>query len=699
MNHVKGRDRFYILPLVIFFGLSIPAMRADQWTAPTQEELTMTSQPEVPGAAAVYLYKEEITEDKFHSWSVYVRLKVLTDKGKDYANVELHYASERDGGGYTVGDIAGRTIHPDGTIIPFTGKPYQKLIEKTQESKHMAKVFTLPDVEVGSIIEYRYTLRYDDHYFMPPRWYVQSELYSRKAHYIWKPTGEQLVSNDDRGQLTNGIAWFPVLPANTEIKQTRLPATSIDRNGQLIFELNMHDVPPTPQEEFMPPLHSFSYRVIFYYTPYRSRDEFWKSEGKYWSKRSDKFIGPGPKVDAAVRELSTPSDTQDQKLRKIYANIMKIENTDFTREHSTNEDKSEGLKEIHTTDDILERKRGSSDQIAALFVAMARAAGMKAYLMYVTNRDRSIFVDTFPSLSQLDDYIAIVNVDGKEQFFDPGSRYCPYQHLAWKHTMVGGLRQTDNGTTLASSPAEPYTASNTQRLGDLVMDEHGVVTGSITMAYTGAPALDWRHRVLSGDEASLNRELRTNMEHMLHDGMDVQVKSIEKLEEYEQPLVVKFSVKGPIGASTGKRLLVPNDIFMSNAKPTFPHEKRELPVDFRYPHMTLDAVRITFPATVKVESSPAADQFKFQNYALYKLSSVSTSNSITMRRTFLLGESIYMPKESRPPFLLQQVRNQRPGEHRSHRCPRSGCEACDRELSIIRFAVPGMRQTFTFSFA
>ncbi len=155
-----------------------------------------------------------------HAWSIYVRLKVLTEKGKEYANVELKYASGNNGGGYTVSDIQGRTIHPDGTIIPFTGKPYEKLIEKTQGYegfKYMAKVFTLPDVEVGSIIEYRYSLRYDDNYFMSPDWFIQSELFLRKGHYLWKPTGEQLLhrSSGGREQVTNSIGWFPVLPAGT----------------------------------------------------------------------------------------------------------------------------------------------------------------------------------------------------------------------------------------------------------------------------------------------------------------------------------------------------------------------------------------------------------------------------------------------------------------------------------------------------
>src|SRR5271170_7492603 len=160
-----------------------------QWTVPTPEELSMTSQPEVPGAAAVYLFREEIDEDQVHMSSSYVRLKVLNERGKEFADVELPYATGENG--YSVDDIQGRTIHPDGTIIPFTGKPYQKLVEKTQGAKFMAKVFTLPDVEIGSIIEYRFKRHYDGNTYFTPQWYIQSNLWIRKGHYLWQtvPTG------------------------------------------------------------------------------------------------------------------------------------------------------------------------------------------------------------------------------------------------------------------------------------------------------------------------------------------------------------------------------------------------------------------------------------------------------------------------------------------------------------------------------
>ncbi len=125
-----------------------PALNA-QWTAPTPEELSMTSIPEVPGAPAVYLWKEELADDGLHMQSFYVRLKVLTEGGKEYANVELPYLS--GDAGRSIDTIAGRTIHSDGTIIPFTGKPYEKVVEKMQGYKVKVKIFTLPSVEVGSI--------------------------------------------------------------------------------------------------------------------------------------------------------------------------------------------------------------------------------------------------------------------------------------------------------------------------------------------------------------------------------------------------------------------------------------------------------------------------------------------------------------------------------------------------------------------
>jgi len=611
-----------------------------QWTAPTPEELSMTSQSEVPGAAAVYLFREEITDDNLHYWSKYVRLKVLTEAGKEYANVELTQYQDRDSGGYTVADIKGRTIHPDGTIIPFTGKPFERLIEKAEGYKKIAKIFTLPGVEVGSIIEYRYELRYDRDRFIAPSWFVQSELYSRKAHYLWKPTDEHLLTRDERGgHLTSAVGWTPVLPTGFEVKQSREKG-----GGQATVELNIHDVPPSPDEEYMPPLGSLTYRVLFYYSPYRTADDYWKNEGMRWSRLSDNFIGPGPKVRDAVKELTVGLDTPEQKLSKLYATVMRLDNTSYSRDRSAAEEQAQGGT-AKSTDDIWERKRGNDDQIAELFVAMARAAGMKAYVMEVVNRDRNLFIRAYPSFSQFDDMIAIVNIDGKERYFDPGERFCPFGHLAWKHAQVEGLRQVDDGIDFGLTPDEPYTASRTQRVAELTLNERGEAAGTIQMTWTGAPALNWRQRSLRGDRISLNHDLREAVERLMPAGLDAKVVTVENLEDYEKPLTVSYQVKGAIGTATGKRLLIPGDLFERNATPTFPHEKRQTAVYFDYPNIVQDAIRISFSSTFTVESIPPVDKFLFETFAFYSLAAESTPNTITVHRQLQLGNILYKQDE------------------------------------------------------
>jgi hypothetical protein len=632
--NVSGR----LLSLSLALASLTSVAFSQQWTPPTPEELSMTSQKEVPGAPAVYLFREETTDDHLHMFSIYTRLKVLTERGKEYSNVEISFAE--GGNGFTVDEIQGRTIHPDGAVIPFTGKPYDKLIEKTQGVKFMAKVFTMPDVEVGSIIEYRYKLRYDDWHFRSPQWYIQSNLWTRKAHYLWLPIDLSQSSRyliDSRGRTSNNISWSSMLPTGTDVLQSHAPG------GQQSLEVTAHDIPPIAEEDYMPPIRSLSYRVLFYHTAYTSADDFWKNEGKFWAKTQDKFIGPGPAVNAAVKDLVAPTDTPEQKLRKLYAAVMKLDNTRYTRQHSAEEEKAQGFKEVRTSDDIWTRKRGSDDQLVDLFVAMARAAGFNAYVGMVTNRDRNLFIKSYLTLAQLDDTIAIVNVNGKDQFFDPGTRFCPYGHLSWEHTFAEGIRQSDVGFDFFRAPGESYSFSRTQRAANLTLGQQGAVTGTISMIYMGDPAIRWRQRAVEGDSASLEREIRTSVENLVPSGLELKITSIDKLDDYEQPLVANLEVKGTLGSSTGKRVLLPGDIFEANAKPSFPHEKRDIPVYFHYPHMMQDAVRIKFPETLSVESLPATEKNSYEKSAAYTVSSESTPTSFTVRRTYILGEIIFTP--------------------------------------------------------
>lgn len=626
------------LPLLLVGVLFSSVGHAQQWMPPTAEELALTSVPEAPGASAICLFREQKTEDKQHMFSVHSRVKVLTAAGAEHGDIELRYL-QGGSSGFSLDELAGRTIHPDGTVIPFTGKPYDKLISKASGHKYMAKIFSLPDVTPGSILEYRYKVRYNDNVYVSPDWYVQDDLYTRRVHYLWHPTDRLLVTGDDRQQTISTISWTPILPAGAAVQQSK------DASGQLSFELNASNIPALFSEEHAPPLESFSYRVLFYFTPYRSHDEFWSKEGKYWAKKEDKFIGPGPAVKGAVAELVAPTDTPDQKLHKLYTAVGKLDNSDNTRAHTATEDKAQGLNAVRNTDDVWLRRRGTGDQLADLFVAMARAAGFKAYAMSVTRRDRSFFFPDYLSTAQLDDTLAIVNVDGKEQTFDPGTHLCPFHELAWQHQGAQGLRQVDGGSSIASTTSAAYTSSHVTRIADLVLDEHGVASGTLTLTYSGSPALRWRQKYAVEDEAAVRHDLTTELQEQLPGSLKLSLTSLTGIDEPEQPLVAKFGATGPVGSAAGHRLVLPAALFESTERPMFPHEKRELAVSFDYPYYYQDAVRFKLPATLALESTPAQTELHMEKLALFRLKTESTPTSVTARRDEAMGQTLFLTSE------------------------------------------------------
>src|SRR4029077_17679030 len=126
------------------------------------EDLKMTSEPKAPGAPAIILYREVDRDDNGRTSHEdnYVRIKILTEEGREQANVEIEFF-KTDG---DVVNIHARTIRPDGSSADFDGKVFEKVIEKTQGLKYLAKTFTLPEVQVGSIIEYRWTYDLREHY-------------------------------------------------------------------------------------------------------------------------------------------------------------------------------------------------------------------------------------------------------------------------------------------------------------------------------------------------------------------------------------------------------------------------------------------------------------------------------------------------------------------------------------------------------
>ena len=620
-----------------------PAFVCAQFQQPTDEELKMTADPKAPGAAAVYLDIEEIANDPMHYQSYYARIKVLTENGKELATVEVPYLK----GNKKVTDIKGRTIHADGTVIPLTVKPEDLLNEKSGEKQFGRKVFTLPSVEVGSILEYSYDLRYDDNEFSSPRWEVQRPYFVHKAHYqftpfqAFMPTGTphretSWYLTDERGRTVNSLIWWNRLPEGVTIK------TSM--NGS--YSVDVTDVPAIPDEEWMPPINSFLYRVFFYYKAASDAKDFWVSEGKLWSKDVDHFAEPSKSVKAAVDGLIAPGDSDLDKAKKLYAAVQALDNTDYSRKKSESELKQLKLKEAKHAEDTWTQKSGSSEDIAMLYLAMLRAAGLTAYAIKVVDRNKGTFDPAYMSLDQLDTTLVILSTGGKEILLDPGEKMCPFQTVNWRHSNSGGLCQSAQGVLFAGTPSQQYNDNTTLRTGNLTLDAHGGITGSITIVMAGQAALRWRQAALLNDDTELKKQFDRNLEERVPDGVEAHVDHFLGMDQPDVNLIAMVKVQGSLGTATAKRLMLPGFFFETRGHVPFVNEEKRLePVDMHYADRVADEITYHLPAGMTVEGAPQGVKIPWQGHAVMVTQTKTDPGQITIADTLAIGFTQAKPEE------------------------------------------------------
>ena len=611
---------------------AFPALLHAQFQAPAKDELEMTSDPKAPGADAVYFYREEKTDDNLHYHSYYVRIKVLTEKGKELATVRTPYERRS----FKVTDVQGRTIHRDGSVFPLTTKPSDLTDVKTKNYQANTVVFTLPNVEVGSILEYRLQLRYDDNTVSSPTWDVQQPYYVHKAHYLFIPSSGSGYITNGRGELLNRLMYASVGGIAKDVVR------QIDGR----YLLDVSDTPAIPAEDWMPPLNSLNMRLQFYYTQYYSVGEFWQKEGNRWAKETDRFANPSKTLKEAVSHIVTPTDTDDQKARKLYAEVMKLDNTSFTREKSNAERKSDKLKDIRDAEDVWTQKSGSSDDIALLYMALARAAGIRAYPLQVVNRNRAIFDPSYLSTSQLDDYLVAVDINGKEILLDPGQKYCPYGLIHWKHSLASGFRVSDKGVAPVSTPGAPYVASVVQRIADLDIDSNGGVKGTVRVVMKGQQALHWRQLSLQNDEDEVKKQFNEAVRAYMPDGVEADFTHFLGLTDYDSNLMAVVSISGNLATTTGKHVFLPELFFESHAgHPFVAQDKRTTPIDVHYPGMEQDDVTYHLPAEFTVENPPAPAQFSWPNNAVFKTATTVKGTDVNVFRVVGFNFTVLDPKD------------------------------------------------------
>jgi hypothetical protein len=589
----------------------------------------MTGDPKAPGAQAIYLYRQVDRKDLGRSNTEYnyVRIKILKEEGRESANIAIPYLSDSA----AISNVRARTVHADGSIVNFDGKVYDKMVEKTKGIKIKAKVFTVPDVQVGSIVEYHFNYDFQDGYVFNSYWPVSDDLFTRKAVFSLVPYKEFSVRWD----------WPAGLPAGTEP-----PKQGPDK----IIRMTATDVPAFQAEDFMPPENELRFRVIFIYSDEDFEPDqvrFWKKFGKKEYDRMESFTGKKKDLEAAVSQIVSPGDAPEVKLQKIYTRMEQLRNLSFEAPKSEEELKREKMKRADNAADVLKNGYGSGSDITWTFLGLARAAGFESYGLLLSRRNEYFFNEKRMNKRELDTNAVLVKVNGKDMYFDPGSLYVPYGLLPWEETGVRGMKLDKEGGSWIQVPLPDSASSQIQRTANFKLSDDGTLEGTLKLSFTGLEA--WARRVdeRNEDEEARKKSLEDELKSYVPAAIDAELTAPPDWKSTEAPLTAEFHLKisGWVSAA-GRRAILPVGIFAAPEKQIFAHADRNYPICFQFPFQKKDDVSVDLPSGWTVSSMPPAVD-KDAKAAEYTLKVEDTKSQLHIARS-VRSDLFLVPKETYP---------------------------------------------------
>ena len=624
----------------IVYGVAVPLLMlvastalsaADDWLPVPPEDLAMKDNPNQPGADAMVLYREVNEDANTSVVNNYLRIKIFTPGGvKSQSDIELPYNRAQE----SIESVRGRTIRPDGSIAEFDGRTYDKEIVKGSGIKVLAKTFTMPNVQPGSIIEYRYREQYNSDYYWTLGWTVQYSLYTRLARFSIKPN-----------------ASYYSLPLYSRSYAVPARLATVDKKPNL-YSLEIHDLPGIEEEQLMPPVSALEARVEFYY---RSReeptnetpDQYWKRIGQQWSGEVDRFVDKKKELSQDVSQAVNPADSPDTKLRKLYARVLKIHNLDMEDARTQKEAKKEEIKPNNNAEDVLKHGYGHNLDINFLMIGLARAAGFEAADVRIAPRSGMYFVPSRMASLDLSDELLWVRAGGKEYYLDPAARFYAFGVLPWYEASATGVRVSKDGSEMIETPAAQTADARIVRHVDVTVDNDMEINGKISVDFIGQEAATRRYYNRDEDEAGRKKVLGDEIKRWLSVDSTFEVTSITNWDETDAPLHVEGTFKTPsLTGGSVQRMLIPLDLFQATEVGYFQSQKRENEVDFYYPYEKVDDLVIHCPLGYKVLALPDPQKIS-PGPVSYEISAAQIPDGVEVKRQLAIN-GIRYPKTSYP---------------------------------------------------
>ena len=558
----------------------------------------------------------------------HVRMKILRKEGLKYADIEIPLRKDGSREEFLRMLKASSFTIENGSMKETALEMKNVFTEKANQYVSFKK-FAIPNVRVGSVIEYVYVMEMP-FIFNLRSWEFQSDIPKVSSEFWARIPGNYLYNISMRGYLK--------LSKNESliVKDCYTPGGG-NKADCALNKYAMKNIPALREEEYMTAKSNHLASI-----------NFELAEVRYFDGRVDRVTKEWKDADAELRQhpdfgiqLKKGKDISQQikplvagisdpltKARMVYQFIQKWYrwNGNYSKYSET------GIRKA------FDEKVGNVGDINLSLIAALKYAGLDTDPVILSTRENGLAVEIYPVISDFNYVIAKVNIGDKYYLADATDDFIPFGVLPLRCINGNGRVLSEDGSFwLEMKPTE--RAKNVTSIA-LKMDSKGIVRGTVDTRFHGYDAVTKRKEIYSfTNREEYFKKLKDGSE-----SIEITKSQLINADSIDEPLVQRLEVEFDLfgGGPPGNFLFNPFVMTQSWKENPFRSAERLYPVDFGAPIEHSVAFALEYPSEFELVEIPAKIALGLPGGGgrfVYEVQNVN--NKITVNTTIAINRTVY----------------------------------------------------------
>lgn len=540
--------------------------------------------------------------------------KILTNKTKSWASRRLYLQEER----YRVKVILARTITPEGQIFELDKSD----IKIAAPARGMAffgrgKVmsFTLPQVELGSLVEYIYEYEnfnpWDKNIFEPGFRFQATEPVILSKLTVTIPSEKSL------NYYAKNMPSESAQPTITK------------GNGMTSYIWEMRNLEAIIEEPYMPALSDISPRIEG--TLFKD----WEYLHNWGTKKLSERMKVTPELEKVALEITKEVQTIEDKIAALYYFVQRK-----IRYISIKGSMSSGMAG-HPAYQTLQNKYGDCIDKAVLFATMLKAIGVEAYPVIVRTNTAGTAIREIPILGG-NHAINEIHLKGKVFYLDPVTRGYRYPYFATFDHGITAVNDITRKINFIEVPP-PHHNMNVYSMemaiepdGDTMVKTQGDYTGSYEAGLRGY----W-------ESVPEGQRLDKFQQHInaISPGGKLTEFNVINLYEISKPLKMVYKYTLPHYPVIAGNLMIFGIPGLERSFPEIALDERKYNIEYSTSRNTKYEVKIKIPEGWQIKYPPESVKLECNPYASYEASYDDQAGYIVFKDDFKRFKRIIQVKD------------------------------------------------------